>query len=160
MKGKGPPSGDTGAAATVAIRSVVDTLTDPLVLLAPVLDGEGRVGDFAYVEANAAACAFEGLAYERLIGTQLLQLHPGNLEAGTFAGYVSVLETGEPFVADDVEYQLEGSGDDRVYDVRASRADGLVSLTWRDATARHRRIRLLAESEERYGCSRRTHQTS
>ena len=134
----------------VAIRSLVDTLVDPLVLLAPVRDSGGLVVDFAYVEANAAACAFEGLDYEHTIGARMLQLHPGNQEAGTFDSYVRVLETGEPFAIDDVEYELEGSGDARVFDVRAARADGLVSLTWRDATARHERIRLLAESEERY----------
>lgn len=146
---QGVPDVAVGAAA-VAIRSLVDTLADPLVLLAPVRDDTDRVVDFVYVEANTAACAFEGLDYEQAVGSRMLQLHPGNLEAGTFDNYVRVLETGEPFAVDDVVYELEGSGDARVFDVRAARADGLVSLTWRDATARHERIRLLAESEERY----------
>ena len=142
----------TGAAAdrAVAIRAVVDTLADPLVLLGPVHDRAGRVVDFTYAEANAAACAFEALDHDELVGTRMLLLHPGNLEAGTFDSYVRVLETGEPLALDDVVYELEGSRESRVFDVRAARADHLVSLTWRDVTARHRRVQRLADSEERY----------
>ncbi|MEZ5115233.1 MAG: diguanylate cyclase [Candidatus Nanopelagicales bacterium] len=136
--------------AEVAIRSLLDAFADPVVLLAPVRDDQGRVVDFEYVEANAAACAFEGIQHERFLGSRMLQMHPGNLEAGTFDSYVRVLETGEPFSLDDAVYTLEASGHVRVFDVRAVRADGLVTLTWRDVTARHERVRLLAESEERY----------
>ncbi len=143
-------AGDAIAAADVTTRSLVDALADPFVLLAPIRDDEGQVVDFSYVEANAAACDFEGRAYEKFIGTRLLQLHPGNLEGGMFDAYVRVLDAGEPWVVDDVMYELEGSGETRIYDIRAARADGLVSLTWRDATERHERIRRLAESEERY----------
>jgi len=133
-----------------ALRATADALLDPYVRLDAVRDVSGQIVDFVYVDANPAACAYNGLDYQDLVGSRLLDLQAGT-GAGLLDQYRQVVETGEPLVLDDVVYAQELlDRAERHYDVRAVRVGDGLSYTWRDITDRHEAAMWLAESEEHY----------
>ena len=128
------------------LRATMDSLLDPHVRLDPIRDENGQIVDFVYADANPAACAYNGLAYEDLVGARLLDVQPGSIGTGLLDKYRQVVETGEPLVQDDFVYAQElAGGEERHYDVRAAPTDGGLSFTWRDVTERH----LAAEHDRR-----------
>jgi PAS domain S-box-containing protein len=138
-------------AGEAALRATVDSLLDPHVRVEAVRDQSGRIVDFVYVDANPAACAYNGLDYQDLVGARLLDLHPGSAGAGLLDQYRHVVQTGEPLMLDDIVYAQElMDGQERHYDIRAARVGDGLSYTWRDITDRHAAARRLAESEEHY----------
>ncbi len=126
------------------LEVVLDSFVDPLVLLASVRDGRGAIIDFRYTAANRAACAYTGLARDRLVGATALGLLPGQMATGLFDMYVRALDTGEPLVLDDYPYLSELHGEERRFDIRASRIDDGLVYTWRDVTDRLERDRTRA----------------
>ena len=132
------------------LRATVDSLLDPAVRFEAVRDENGEIVDFVYVDANAAACAYDRMTYEELVGSRLLTLLPGHVGTGLLEMYAHVVQTGEPLILDDYVYpgELLG-GDERHHDIRAARVgDGLV-YTWRDVTDRdvaQRRLRASYDS--------------
>jgi PAS domain S-box-containing protein len=133
------------------LRATMDSLMDPHVLLETVRDEAGKIVDFVYVDANPAACAYNGMDHEHLVGARLLDLQPGSIGYGLLEKYVHVVETGEPLVLDDIVYAQELLGaQERHYDVRAARVGDGLSYTWRDVSDRHAAAQWLAESEEHY----------
>ena len=120
------------------LRATLDSLLDPHVLLKAVRDQAGQIVDFVYVDANPAACAYNHLDYQDLVGARLLDVLPGHAGSDILESYRRVVDTGEPLVADDVGYahDLLG-GAPRRYDTRGSRVEDGLSLTWRDVTDRH-----------------------
>jgi len=138
-------------AGEALLRATVDSLLDPHVRLEAIRDEAGQIVDFVYVDANPAACEYNGMDYEDLIGTRLLDLQPGNTGYGLLERYRQVVETGEPLVLDDFVYPQElRGGQERRYDVRAARVGDGLSYTWRDVTDRHAAAEWLAGSEEHY----------
>jgi PAS domain S-box-containing protein len=134
-----------------ALRATADSLLDPHVRLDSVRDDSGQIVDFVYVDANPAACAYNRLDYQDLVGARLLDLQAGSTGTGLLDQYAHVVETGEPLVLDDIVYAQElRGGQERHYDVRAMRVGDGLSYTWRDVTERHAAGRWLAESEEQY----------
>lgn len=134
-----------------ALRATADSLLDPHVRLDSVRDDSGQIVDFVYVDANPAACAYNRLDYQDLVGARLLDLQAGSTGTGLLDQYAHVVETGEPLVLDDIVYAQElRGGQERHYDVRAMRVGDGLSYTWRDVTERHAAARWLAESEEQY----------
>jgi PAS domain S-box-containing protein len=132
-------------------RAMAETLLDPFVILRAVRDGTGRIVDFVYEFANRAACLYNHLPYEELIGKSLLALLPGHEAAGLIEAYARTVETGEPLVLDDLAYaDAWGSQKaDRVFDVRASKLGDAIAYTWRDVTERRQAERLRSEELER-----------
>ena len=121
------------------VRATLDSLLDPHVLLQAARDEGGRIVDFVFTDANRAACEFNGLAYEELIGTRLLGLHPAAGTTELFDRYVTVVESGKPLILDDWSYPQDLLGGEvRRYDVRAARIGDGLSQTWRDVTERRR----------------------
>jgi PAS domain S-box-containing protein len=142
---------EAAQADRAALRATVDSLLDPHILLEAVRDETGQIADFMYVEANPAACAYNRMSYQDLIGTRLLELLPGHAGAGLLKQYRHVVETGEPLVLDDIVHSQElMGGEERHYDIRAARVGDGLSYTWRDVTDRHHFAQRLAESEEQY----------
>ena len=138
-------------AGEAALRATVDSLLDPHVRLSAVRDESGQITDFVYIDANPAACAYNRIDYEDLVGRRLLDLQPGNIGTGLLDQYRHVVETGEPLVLDDIVYSQELlGGEERRYDVRAARVGDGLTYTWRDVTDRHAAAKWLAESEEHY----------
>jgi diguanylate cyclase (GGDEF)-like protein/PAS domain S-box-containing protein len=132
-------------------RGVVEAALDPQILLEPVRDGGGRIIDFTYIDANEAACAYNGMTREELIGSRLLELMPGHGDAGLLDMYIAVLDTGRPLRLDAFAYapELRG-GETRYYDIRAVKVGGVISYNWRDVTERHLAEWEIEQSERHY----------
>ena len=134
-------------AESAILRATVDSLLDPHVRFGLVRDEVGQIIDFVFEDANAAACEYNKMTYEELIGTRLLDLLPGHTATGLLELYRGVVETGEPLVLDDYVYPHELlGGEERRYDIRAARIAGNgLSYTWRDVTDRYLRVEELEQ---------------
>ena len=108
-----------------------------------VRDDEGVIVDFVYVEANEAAVVYNQPLDP--IGARLLQHFPGHEGGGLFVAYCGVVESGEPLVLDEFEYRNEIHGTELYYDIRAVKLGDAISLTWRDVSDRHDRVRQISE---------------
>ena len=119
------------------LQATFDSMIDPLVRLEAVRDEAHAIVDFVFADANEAACAFNRLPHDQLVGTHLLRQHPAAGTTELLELYSHVVETGEPLVLDDWSYPQDMlGGEERHYDVRGVRVgDGLVQ-TWRDVTDR------------------------
>lgn len=137
-------------ASQARLQSTMDSLLDPHVLLQAVRDGTGEIVDFAYAEANEAACAYMRMSREQLLGASLLGLLPGQAGSGMLAMYAEAVESGIPLRLDSFAYPHEILADERHYDISAARVGDALSFTWRDVTDRYRAAAQLAESEEQY----------
>ncbi|MEI6362423.1 MAG: EAL domain-containing protein [Actinomycetes bacterium] len=132
-------------------QSAFEKLLDPLLVMRPVHDDSGAIVDFEYLDANPAACEYNGMTYEQMVGSRLLQLNPGNRKNGEFDQIVQVFETGIPLVVDGHPYDQElRGGERRYYDLRVARGGGVLIYTWRDVTDRRRVEREIAEREDLY----------
>ena len=115
-------------------------------LLTAARDADGTVVDFVYAFANDAACAVNGVTREELIGRRLLEFPPESWTAGLFDAFVRVVETGEPFIQDDLVFAVGGDGEqtERHLDIRVTRVgDQVTSAPIIDAAFE----RLVAEGE-------------
>jgi diguanylate cyclase (GGDEF)-like protein/PAS domain S-box-containing protein len=132
------------------LQATMDSLLDPSVLLQAVRDETGRIVDFTYADANAAACEYNRMTREELIGARLLDILPGQAGSGMLALYADAVESGQPLLLDDYSYPHEILQSERYYDIRAIRVGDALSFTWRDVTDRHQAVEALAASEEEY----------
>lgn len=124
--------------------ATVETFLDPHVVLEAARDADGEIVDFVFAEANQAACDYNQIPREQLIGTTVMEILPAHAASGLLELYRNVVETGEPLALDDFEYPHEIAGEPRFFDIRASRMDDGISFTWRDVTDRHERTVELA----------------
>ena len=136
-------------------RATLEALVDPLVLLTAARDGDGTVVDFVCAFANDAACAVSGVTREELIGRRLLEFLPEFRSSGLFDAFVRVIETGEPFIEDDLVFAVGGDGEqtERHLDIRVTSVGDQVAVTWIDATERRSIEAQLRASEQRFGAA-------
>jgi diguanylate cyclase (GGDEF)-like protein/PAS domain S-box-containing protein len=132
------------------LRATLDSLLDPHVMMEAVRDGQGRIIDFLYTDANEAACNYNHLERAQLVGRRLLELLPAHTSTGLLDLYRHALESGQPLVLNDFVYPHEILAEERRYDIRAIRVGDSLSFTWRDVTERYRMAQQLAASEEHY----------
>ncbi len=132
------------------LRATLDGLLEPHIQLAPLRDERGEIVDFRYHDANPAACAYNRLPREQLIGMTVLELLPGHQATGLLAHYRAAMESGEPLVLDDFAFPNSILGEERRYDIRAVRVGELLSYSWRDVSERHRSAQQLQASERRF----------
>ena len=134
------------------LRTTLDGLLDPHVLLDAVRGSDGIITDFIYVDANPAALAYlGGLRRQDLVGTRLRAMYPSEAAVMLVSQYAATVDSGEPLVLDDYAYPNEQfEGEERRYDLRGVRIGESISLTWRDVTDRHLEAERLADSEARY----------
>lgn len=120
-------------------------------MLTAIRDESGTIVDFEYIDANRAACEYNGVTYDQLIGTRLLDLLPGHQSTGLLDQYRTVIETSEPLVLDDYVYATEvRGGEERHFDIRAVASGDSIVYTWRDVTERQAAIQALARAEREY----------
>lgn len=131
-------------------QAVLDSMLDPHALLTALRDASGTIVDFVYADANDAACVYNQLPREQLVGTSLLELLPGHAGTGLFAQYCHTVQTGEPLVLDDYVYPHEILAEPRHFDIRGVKVGDALSFTWRDVTERTVAMERLAASEARY----------
>ncbi len=133
-------------------RATLQTLIDPLVLLTAAHDADGVVVDFVCAFANDAACAVSGMTSEALIGRRLLEFLPESRSSGLFDAFVRVIETGEPFIQDDLVFAVGRVGEqtERHLNMRVTSVGDQVAITWIDATERRSIEARLGASEQRF----------
>ena len=132
------------------LTATLDSLLDPHVVLRARRNAMGAIEDFTYMEANGAACHYNQLSHDELVGHTLLEVLPGHSGQGLLALYIQAVESGEPLVLDDYPYPHEILGQTRRYDIRGVPQGEELVYTWRDVTERYESLRELAASEEAY----------
>jgi diguanylate cyclase (GGDEF)-like protein/PAS domain S-box-containing protein len=132
------------------LRATLDSLLDPHVMLEAVRDNKGKIIDFLFTDANDAACHYNKLDREHLVGRRLLELLPAHTSSGLLDMYRNALESGRPLVLNDFVYPHEILAQERRFDIRAVRVGDALSFTWRDVTERYLMAQQLAASEEHY----------
>ena len=131
------------------MRSIVESLLDPLNVFEAVRDATGRIIDVVFVRVNDASCRYLRLSRAALENRRLLQTTYGEAVEVIFAWCRHVLITGEPVVLDAVALVLP-NGHRRQYDIRAVPLGEAVSITYRDVTDRVTAAQTIAEAKERY----------
>jgi PAS domain S-box-containing protein len=137
-------------ASAARFQTTVEHLQDPLAILAAVRDDDGRLVDFRYEYVNLAHATQDqvpqGMA--SAMGHQLLELHPEAEASGLLEAYRAVVETDEPLIWDAFvgERTVGGRRLRRVLDLRVSKLDDGLLITWRDVTERLRTQRQLEEA--------------
>lgn len=137
----------TARAERARLQAIIDAMLDPHFLLSPVRDEQDQIVDFRHIVANDAAESILGA--QTLVGTTLLEVLPKETEL--VRAYAHVLATGQPLVVDGMALTDPRDAQAvRLFDLRAVRVGGDVSVTIRDVTTREEAAQALAESQERY----------
>ncbi len=133
------------------LRSTMDAMLDPHLLVEAVRDEDGCVVDLLMLVANRATLDYWGLPGEQVVGACMLHVLPGLKPAGLFDIWAKALNTGKNVVRNDFPYKNEILGEVLRYDLRAAPAPGdRLSLSWRDVTERHRAAATAAEVRRHY----------
>ncbi|MDW3195437.1 MAG: PAS domain-containing protein [Cytophagales bacterium] len=78
------------------LRSILNSSFDGIMTFKSVRDERQQIVDFEWLFVNQEACQMVGRPSQELLGQKLLELFPGNKEAGLFDRYREVTETGKP----------------------------------------------------------------
>lgn len=133
------------------LRLILDSLPDPHAVLVPSEDASGRVTDFVLENANSIAVDYIGRSRDEIQGMSVTELFPGARATGLFEQLLETYRSGTRLVVEDFrQWSHVKSQGDRRYDIRAVRADGSLSIIWRDITELRNRIEALAGSERQY----------
>ncbi|MFC7291409.1 ATP-binding protein [Hirschia litorea] len=79
---------------------VLDYTDSGIMCFEAVYDTAGSICDFKWIVVNKAALKMVGRNYSDLMGKNMLDVLPGNKEAGLFDSYKKVVETGEDFTTE------------------------------------------------------------
>lgn len=133
------------------LSSIVESITDPHVLLTPVLHPSGLVEDFVYTEVNAAACEEYGLIKDDLVGKTVKEVQEGRVVHKFFHSIANVYMTDIPFIRDGLLVEFEGENNSEVffYDVRCLRVNHAVNITWRDVTDKYTLVNEMRKEQKR-----------
>lgn len=144
-------------------RTSVETMADPLAILSATRHSDGWIEDFTVDYLNRAACEYLSVSPEQQKGQSLYSLIPGLQQPGNhrlFDAFCDVVDTGRPTFK---EVTIQGTTvkelsntrtaqlQQVVLEMRVSKLnDGLV-MTWHDITRRRRneqqQAELLAEAD-------------
>jgi diguanylate cyclase (GGDEF)-like protein/PAS domain S-box-containing protein len=131
-------------------EAMLNSMLDPHVLMKAIRNASGEIVDFMYIDANDAACTYNSIERDDLLGKTVMELLPGHAGSDLFARYVHTVETGEPLILDDYVYPHDIIAEARHYDIRGIKVGDAMSFTWRDITDRALIAHELAVSEERF----------
>lgn len=107
---------------------------DPRVAMRPILDAEGRICDFLFTEADAAACAYHQLTRDKFVGQRLLELFANTQQTNLFPLFRQVMETGQPLEIRGVRYPHDHLGKTFVINLRLIIVGDELHCLWHDAT--------------------------
>ncbi|MGO9178412.1 MAG: EAL domain-containing protein [Candidatus Limnocylindrales bacterium] len=123
------------------LRGSLDAMLDPFVICSSVCDEQGMIVDFRVDFANRAAGAFLGRAPDTLIGALLPDWVP-DLRGAPFSDACrTVVESGEAWTEDAVEYAIPGPDGDVMRgaaNIQIAMFDDGFFAAWRDVTERER----------------------
>ncbi len=131
-------------------RTSVENLLDCFGIYSAVRDGSGRIVDFRIEYVNEAACRCSGLSKGRQVGKCLCELFPAHRRTGLFREYCRVVRTGRPLVKESLwlEEVREGQPVRRAFDIRATRLEDGIAVSWRDVTERREMEEHLRQSQK------------
>jgi diguanylate cyclase (GGDEF)-like protein/PAS domain S-box-containing protein len=136
---------DDTARSSEQLSITLDSLIDPHFIVAPILDADGQIADFATVYANRAMLAYFTWSAEQARSVTMRTIDPAPLPDTLIDAFEQVLHTGVPYALDGLELMLHGEV--RFLDIRAVRVQDRVAVTFRDVTQFVEDERALAESE-------------
>lgn len=130
-------------------RTQLDTEFDPRIVATIVYGDDGLIEDFELASANAAAAHYFGLNASDLVGRRYGTVAPQIFDSPLWPQLIRVAETGEPLDLTGYRHFDSRRSDLLVYNIRAGRIGGVISVSWQDVTEFARlveRYRLLAEN--------------
>ena len=119
------------AASAERFRAALEGMLDPVAIVHPVGTSAAAITDFEAKYCNEAAR--EWAAPD---GTRLPDAVSGAAGGEQFQAYASTYRTGEPLLADAVRIPAAGGQPDRYVDLRVTRLEDGLLVSWRDVTAR------------------------
>ncbi len=146
LDGDDPPPDEDFAIGSVVMSDRqtslfwLDCLMDPVVILKSLRDDMGTIVDFICVEANEAACSYNHMTHDQLVGSRMLDRLPSLATSGALDAHIKCVESGEPLVLDDLINHHEDLGEDRRYALRGVKFGDGLTLTWRDTTDRQKLV--------------------
>ena len=116
---------------------LVEVALEPITVFTPIIGADGRLIDLEFYDANPAACAYNAMPREGLIGRRLLDLFPAISDSSSMETYRHVLDTGETVHLQAQAYPSElHGGDERLYDIRIGKIGDRLYSAWLDVTER------------------------
>ena len=83
-------------------RAALEALPDGVAILSSIRDQSGRITDFSYEYVNEALAGRLGVSPGQLIGKQMREVFPAEVESGVFADCCELVEPAEPLTREDV----------------------------------------------------------
>jgi diguanylate cyclase (GGDEF)-like protein/PAS domain S-box-containing protein len=134
-------------ASTEQLRTSLDSMLDGFATHTPVREG-GRIVDFLYDYVNEQGARTYDRPAGEVVGSRMSDLIPGIVEAGVFAEYVRVVESGRPWAP--APFAYADSGAKGFFEVRAWRLGEGLAVRWRDIADEVRVSEQLRTAEERF----------
>ncbi len=130
-------------------RAALDVMRDSVAIDSAIRDESGTIVDFRVDYLNPVVHDLMQRSRDDLVGTTMLESWPQMKGSSLFESYVRTVETGEPFIDNDVRFmdELDGSRVVGYYAIQALRfGDGLLICS-RDTTAERESNLRLRETE-------------
>ncbi|MCT0224777.1 diguanylate cyclase domain-containing protein [Synechococcus sp. CS-1328] len=137
-------------AERLRLRTTLDSLLDPHLMLGPVLNADGQITDLRILQANPAAAAYNQMPVDRFTGATIREFWPAHVTSGLFDRFLEVLASGQPLLLDDFVMYHDIKAQSRHFDIRAVKVDGDLSITWRDVSEKAQAMARLAASEQQF----------
>jgi PAS domain-containing protein len=88
-------------------RAALDSMLHQVAIAHAQRDDQGHIADFVIDYMNVAGVDGPGRGADDLIGRSVLELYPRWRDSGMFDRFATVVDSGEPFVAERLEYHDE-----------------------------------------------------
>ncbi|MGE5352642.1 MAG: ATP-binding protein [Acidobacteriota bacterium] len=120
------------------VQTSIESMMDALAILRAKRDKSGKIIDFIYEYINDAGCRNLNLSREKIIGNRFLSLFPHMRDYGLFDDYCRTVHSGEPVTKESLIYDEEEAlrPIKMAFDIRISKLNDGVVITWRDITER------------------------
>ncbi|HXV92357.1 MAG TPA: SpoIIE family protein phosphatase, partial [Pseudonocardia sp.] len=129
-------------------RAALNALFDQVALARAVRGGDGTIVDFELTFVNDRTLDVAGRGPAQLVGRRLRELYPSIDRSGNLARFATVVETGEPFAAEEMPYcgMVDGRRVESWWNLQVVRIDDGVLISSRDVTAAVRARHALEEA--------------
>ena len=117
-------------------RASVENRLDCFGIYSAIRDSAGQIVDFRFDYLNAAAMQSSRMTKANMSRT-LCEMFPATRETGLMDEYARVIETGIPFVKEDLVYTDVYGGEQLTiaYQMQVAKLDDGITISWRDITA-------------------------